>query len=107
VISSIDDVLKAAANAGLAASVCGEMAGSPFYVPLLIGLGARELSMNPYSLTHVRHLVAGISAAEAASLVERVRVGRTSDEVEAKLREYYLEHWSHLFPPGHLTNRHR
>jgi phosphoenolpyruvate-protein kinase (PTS system EI component) len=83
------------------------MAGSAFYVPLLIGLGARELSMNINSITQVRHLIAGISSNEAAELVARVRSGSTADEIESGLREYYIEHWSHLFPPGLLNTRHR
>jgi phosphoenolpyruvate-protein kinase (PTS system EI component) len=107
VIEAISTVLNAAATAGIPVGVCGEMAGSAFYVPLLIGLGARELSMNINSITQVRHLIAGISSNEAAELVARVRSGSTADEIESGLREYYIEHWSHLFPPGLLNTRHR
>ena len=32
---------------GVAAAVCGELAGDPVWAPLLIGLGAHELSMAP------------------------------------------------------------
>ena len=106
VISSIASVLKAAREADITASVCGEMAGSPFYVPVLIGLGAFELGINPNSIRHVRDLCAGISASDAASLIHDIRGMDTALEIENSLREYYTEHWSNLFPPGHLNVRH-
>src|SRR5215203_3634000 len=102
VIWAIETVLTASDSEGIAVGVCGEMAGSCFYVPLLLGLGARQLSVNINSITQVRHLIAGISATDAAALVKSVRGLTTADEIETKLREYYLEHWTHLFPPGHL-----
>src|SRR4030095_16730096 len=46
VIQAISHVLSEAAATRKPVTVCGEMAGSPFYVPVLLGLGARELSMN-------------------------------------------------------------
>ena len=107
VITSIASVINAADEAGIPVSVCGEMAGSPFYVPVLIGLGAHELSINPNSITQVRNLVSGISAKEAAVLVARVREMETAREIETTLREYYIEHWHELFPPGHLNARYR
>ena len=40
-------------------SMCGEMAGDPRYVRLLLGLGLRELSMQPRSLLEVKEIVRG------------------------------------------------
>lgn len=107
VISAIASVIDAANKAGKPIIVCGEMAGSPFYVPVLIGLGAHDLSVNPNSIAQVRELVSGISAAEAGDLVDRIRNLETTEEIEDALRVHYLEHWRDLFPPGHLVTRHR
>jgi len=38
-------------------SVCGEMAGEPLYVPLLLALGLRNLSMHPASLPRVKNML--------------------------------------------------
>jgi len=38
-------------------AMCGEMAGDPRYVPLLLGLGLRELSMQPGSLLEIKEIV--------------------------------------------------
>lgn len=38
-------------------SMCGEMAGDPHHVPLLLGLGLREFSMHPGSLLEIKELI--------------------------------------------------
>jgi len=56
--------------AGLDVAVCGEMASQPVMVFALIGLGVRQLSVNPRAVPLVKHIIRGISvqlAAEAAA----------------------------------------
>ncbi|MFN0279727.1 MAG: phosphoenolpyruvate--protein phosphotransferase [Pyrinomonadaceae bacterium] len=107
VIKAIGDVLSASLDAGIRVIVCGEMAGSPFYVPVLIGLGARELSMNVNSIQPVRQLLSGISVNDTIALVEKIKTFHTADEIETCLREHYLKNWKDLFPTGLLNVRHR
>jgi phosphoenolpyruvate-protein phosphotransferase (PTS system enzyme I) len=107
VISALRQVLSAGDDADIPVTICGEMAGSPFYVPLLIGLGARELSMNANSIGRVRSLVAGITAARCRELTDAVYSLMTAEDIETFLRAYYKEHWSDLFPDGLLNARHR
>src|SRR5450759_1541099 len=45
VLRLIDRVARAAAEGGRSVAVCGEVAGDPLAIPLLLGLGATELSM--------------------------------------------------------------
>lgn len=97
VLHSIEHVLNAAAETGKRVIVCGEMAGSPFYVPLLLGLGTLELSVNPVSIPAVRALIAGIGLEDCRDLVNSTRGLRTSDEIESLLRHFYSENWQHLF----------
>jgi phosphotransferase system enzyme I (PtsI) len=98
VIRSISTVIDAARQATKPMIVCGEMAGSPFYVPLLIGLGAVELSMNPNSVRRVRHVISGIAYEEARELASKILAGRTAAHNEAMLRQWISTEWSHLFP---------
>src|SRR4029078_6026758 len=44
ILALIKMTVDAAHRQGLKVSVCGEMAGDPIYVPLLLGLGVDELS---------------------------------------------------------------
>lgn len=107
VIRAISSVLSAAKNACVPVAVCGEMAGSPFYVPLLIGLGARELSMNVNSIPQIRRLISGITLKNSVGLVEMAKSCETAEETEQLLRKYYLDNWSGLFPAGLLNSKHR
>ena len=99
VIKAVQFVLNAADEANIPAVVCGEMAGSPFYTPLLIGLGARDLSMNLHSIEAVRRLIGGISYGETLRLVEMVKTAETAPEIQFMLLGFYRERWPDLFPP--------
>jgi phosphoenolpyruvate-protein phosphotransferase (PTS system enzyme I) len=98
VLKAIDLVVKAADIAGKQMLVCGEMAGSPFYTPILIGLGVRELSMNSGSIPRVRRVVEGLALEETQVLIERAKECRSSDEVESILRTAIHDKWPHLYP---------
>jgi len=51
--------IEAGQTCGIPVSMCGEMAGTPHYVPLLLGLGLREFSMQPGSLLEIKERVRG------------------------------------------------
>jgi phosphoenolpyruvate-protein phosphotransferase (PTS system enzyme I) len=102
VIRSIKTVLNAAEKKGIPVTICGEMAGSPVYVPILIGLGATELSMNVNSIPRVRRTISHIAHEEAREITGKLLGCPTADEVEKEVRESYLKKWSHLFTPDIL-----
>jgi phosphotransferase system enzyme I (PtsI) len=102
VLHSIDQSLKAAQKAGIPAIVCGEMASTPAYVVLLLGLGATDLSMTPSSIPRVRRAIAGVEAKAARLIAEECLSCDTADEVENLVRERLTERWPDLFPPESL-----
>jgi phosphoenolpyruvate-protein kinase (PTS system EI component) len=57
VLRHIEAVCAAAADAGIPVEVCGEAAGEPELVPLLVGRGVSELSVAPVRLDAVRAAV--------------------------------------------------
>jgi len=98
VLKAIRRVLNASSAAEKPAIVCGEMAGSPFYAPILIGLGAEILSMNVNSIERVRRVVSGIAAEEARQLVRSLETLSTVEEIDKKVRSQARKNWLHLFP---------
>lgn len=102
VLHSIDHSLKAAQKAGIPAIVCGEMASTPAYVVLLVGLGATDLSMTPSSIPRVRRAIAGIDSHDAKLIAEECLNCDTADEVENLVRERFTSRWPELFPPSSL-----
>jgi phosphotransferase system enzyme I (PtsI) len=97
VLHSIDQSLKAGRKAGIPVIVCGEMASTPAYVVLLVGLGATDLSMTPSSIPRVRRAISGIDAASAKSVVQDCLNCDTADEVEGLVRERFTQLWPDLF----------
>ncbi len=97
VLRSIKIVLRAAEKNQIPAIICGEMAGSPVYVAILIGLGATELSMNVNSIGRVRRTISSIAYEEAKEITDGIEKCRTANEVEDYVRERFLNIWSHLF----------
>lgn len=87
VLRLIERVVSCGRRCGVPVSLCGEMAADPLAVPVLLGLGVRELSMHPPALPVVRSLVREISQREARRLAQRVLALPTAKEVEELLLE--------------------
>jgi len=51
--------------------VCGEMAGDPLGMLLLLGLGIESLSMSVGSISRIKQVIRHFSTVEAAALVEQ------------------------------------
>jgi phosphotransferase system enzyme I (PtsI) len=80
-------VVESATVAGIPLSVCGEMAADPRFVPLLIGLGIRSLSMSPRSIPEIKSQIRSISAADLERWALRCGDLRTAEEVERFLTD--------------------
>ncbi|MGI8918346.1 MAG: phosphoenolpyruvate--protein phosphotransferase [Pyrinomonadaceae bacterium] len=102
VLLSIERSLAAAHQAGIPAIVCGEMASTPVYAVLLVGLGANDLSMTPISIPRVSTVLAAIDSREAAAIARECLECATADEVEDLVRERFRSRWPDLFPDNAL-----
>ncbi|MDB5375298.1 MAG: phosphoenolpyruvate--protein phosphotransferase [Belnapia sp.] len=63
---------EAALRLRMPVSVCGEMAGNPRLVPLLLGLGIRCLSMNASAIPRVKQMVRALDIGDCARFARRV-----------------------------------
>ena len=83
-VRTLKHIVDEAHRAGVPVSVCGELAGDPIYVPLLLGLGVDALSMTPPSLPAVKYLVRGMTMADARTLAVEVLALGSAQEIHAK-----------------------
>jgi phosphoenolpyruvate-protein phosphotransferase (PTS system enzyme I) len=60
VLRLIQKVVQVVNAAGKHVTACGEMAGTPVYIPLLVGIGLTDLSMNPSSLLEAKKVIRNI-----------------------------------------------
>lgn len=70
ILRMIRMVVKAAAEHDRPVTVCGQMSSDPRFVPLLLGLGLRQLSATPHSIPRVKEVITNISIAEAERIAE-------------------------------------
>lgn len=84
----IGGVAKAANDAGIPVTVCGEMAGEPMIAPVLLGLGIRELSMSAVSVPEVKATIRALNIEDARQLMKRVDKLQTPAEVRAMVSDF-------------------
>jgi len=84
-------VARGARRRGLPVSVCGEMAADPVLLPLLAGLGLRELSMTPAAIPIAKQVVRGLRIADTKRLASRALKAATAADVERVLAESLAE----------------
>jgi phosphotransferase system enzyme I (PtsI) len=80
---------RAATRRRIPVSLCGEMAADPAILPLLVGLGLREFSMNPGSIRVAKQVLADVRADKMRALVRRVLRLSTADEIERELERVF------------------
>jgi len=61
VLRLVENVIRVARDAGKQVTLCGEMAGTPAYIPLLVGMGLSDLSMNPSALLEAKKTIRDIA----------------------------------------------
>jgi len=76
---------------GIWTGICGEMAGNPLMVPLLIGLGADELSVSPALVPMVKDVIRNLRYAQAEELASKALASESPKEVLDLCRELTQE----------------
>jgi phosphotransferase system, enzyme I, PtsP len=69
VLHALMEIMEGARAYALEVSICGEMAGDPLAVPLLLGMGVHSLSMGAGSLLRVKWVIRSFSRARAKELL--------------------------------------
>ena len=88
VIRLIKKAIEGAHKNHILCGMCGEAAGDETFIPLLIGLGLDEFSMNANKVLNVRKLIRKLDFKECQKLADEVLKLATSDEVEKLLVKY-------------------
>lgn len=94
VLRSLKMVVDAAHAAGIDACMCGEMAGEPEYLPILLGLGFDELSMAAVSIPKVKKILRRCTKSDVEKLADQALTYATAEEVEKFLKSEIAAHYS-------------
>ncbi|OIR18677.1 phosphoenolpyruvate-protein phosphotransferase [mine drainage metagenome] len=89
VVRMLKRIVDEGHRAKIPVAVCGEMAGDPVFVPLLLGLGVDELSMTPPLIPAVKYLVRSMTMQDAKALAEKALEMDSAKEIFALCDEFY------------------
>lgn len=87
ILRLIKMTIDGAHKEGKWAGMCGEMAGEPYAVPLLLGLGLDEFSMSATSILKARKMITSLNKKEMEKLAEEALSLSTMEEVLALVKE--------------------
>jgi phosphotransferase system enzyme I (PtsI) len=106
VLRFIKQIVDAGHRAGIPVSVCGEMAGEPLYIPVLLGYQLDSLSMNPQTVPRVKNLIRRSVIEECRDFLNQALTLGTAQEIGVLLQTLVLEKFPEefrFFDPSALT----
>ena len=89
VLRMVRRVVEAARGAGIQVYMCGEMAGDPVNLPVLLGMELDAISMNPISIPAIKMLVRLVSLKESKLLLDEALKQPTATEVVKVIQDTY------------------
>lgn len=85
VIRLIKSTIDGAHKNNILCGMCGEAAGDPSFIPLLVGLGLDEFSMNANKILQARKLIRELNFKDCQKLADEVLKLNSSEEIKRKL----------------------
>jgi phosphotransferase system enzyme I (PtsI) len=85
VLRLIQQTLQAADQAGVEASLCGQMSSDPTYTMLLLGLGLRRLSVAPSSIPEIKEVCRKVTVPQCQAVAVQALTMQRPREIDAYL----------------------
>jgi phosphotransferase system enzyme I (PtsI) len=89
VLRLIKQVIDASHAEGKWTGLCGELAGEPLAIPILLGLGLDEFSMNPPQIPIAKQLIRTLSVKDTQKLAEEALNLEDDEQVKALVVERF------------------
>ncbi|HKJ68784.1 MAG TPA: phosphoenolpyruvate--protein phosphotransferase [bacterium] len=93
IVRLIQMTLQAGHRHDIWVGMCGEMAGDPLAIPLLVGLGIDELSVSPVVLPKIKEIVRGLESQQCHHLAETVMEFTREADIERYLKQFMQNHF--------------
>ena len=89
IIRMLKHVSEVAREKDIKIFMCGEMAGTPHHIPLLLGLGMDELSMNPQTIPDIKRVIRSLKVEDTRSFLKEVLKQRTARDTFELIKDNY------------------
>jgi len=98
VLRALRRIVRSAGENDCEVSVCGDMAHEPLYIPFLLGIGVRVLSVDPAYLLRTQQIVGRTSLRDAEELAQAVLSQSRITDIAALLKA------AHTSEPAETTD---
>lgn len=88
VIRLIKLAIDGAHKNGILCGMCGEAAGDIKFIPLLVGLGLDEFSMNANKILNTRKLITSLNFEKCQNMANKILKITSTEEVKEKLEKF-------------------
>jgi phosphotransferase system enzyme I (PtsI) len=99
VLRLIKNVVEVAHKANVRVDMCGEMAGDPLCVLILLGMELDELSMNSLAIPRIKKIIRESTFEESKVMLKKALSFNTASEVRAYVNDYMVRRF-----PGEFQN---
>ena len=82
ILRRIRMVVEAARKHGIPVSVCGQMSTSPMFLPLLVGMGIRQVSVTPHAIPELKEVIRKLTIERAEKIAARAMEFDVARDVE-------------------------
>jgi phosphotransferase system enzyme I (PtsI) len=89
VLRLIKRVADVSREKGIEVFMCGEMAATARHIPLLLGMGMDELSMNPQSIPRAKRVIRTLSVSDAQLFVQEALKKKTARDIFEMTQDTY------------------
>ena len=86
ILRTIRAVVTAAETRDIPVTVCGQMSSDPKAVPLLVGMGLRQLSVAPHAIPEVKEVIRSLTIPRAQEIATQALQLDVARDVDAYLR---------------------
>ncbi len=97
VLRLIQNVVEAAHQAGIEVAMCGEMAGDPLCILILLGMKLDELSMNHLAIPRIKKIIRETTMEEAETVLNKALSFSTAPEVRSYVQDYMVNRFPEEF----------
>jgi phosphoenolpyruvate-protein phosphotransferase (PTS system enzyme I) len=95
ILRLLRQTVDAALAKGKKVFMCGEMAGDPLHIPVLMGLGIQEFSMNPNAIPLAKQTIRSLNMKETRRFLRDIMKEKTAQAVMERVQSRFGQNGGH------------
>lgn len=87
ILQMIKTSVKAAKRAGIKVGICGEMAAEPAYIPIILGFGLDEISVNMQVIPLIKRIIRETNFRDTKWMVDEILKFPTAEQIKSYIKQ--------------------